>query len=122
MAKCEEGYLCDVCGGDVENLVDSDLYLRYVIGQLDPETLHTTRERHIRCNPAMAQYIVDPAFAPVRCDGVFAKEFLDADFVREQEDRVTRGWRRLQEIPTLGVAIPEYPLPEVLEKWRQISR
>ena len=43
MAKCEEGYLCDVCGGDVEEIVESDLYLRYVIGLVDPETLHTTR-------------------------------------------------------------------------------
>ncbi len=42
MAKCEEGYLCDVCGGDVEEITDSDLYLRFVIGLLDPETLHTT--------------------------------------------------------------------------------
>ena len=32
MAKCEEGYLCDVCGGDVEAITDSDLYLRYVVG------------------------------------------------------------------------------------------
>ena len=53
MAKCEEGYLCDVCGGDVEEIVDSDLYLRYVIGVVDAETLHTTRERHIRCNPTL---------------------------------------------------------------------
>ena len=42
MAKCEEGYLCDVCGGDVAEITDSDLYLRYVIGEVDPETLHTT--------------------------------------------------------------------------------
>ena len=27
MAKCEEGYLCDVCGGDVEAITESDLYL-----------------------------------------------------------------------------------------------
>ena len=40
MAKCEEGYLCEVCGGDVEAITDSDLYLRYVIGELDPEVLH----------------------------------------------------------------------------------
>ena len=58
MAKCDEGYLCEVCGQDVAELTDSDLYLRYVIGLLDPETLHTTRERHIRCNPVLAQYIV----------------------------------------------------------------
>ena len=62
MAKCEEGYLCDVCGGDVGEITDSDLYLRYVIGEVDPETLHTLRERHIRCNPVLAQFIVDDGF------------------------------------------------------------
>ena len=51
MAKCEEGYLCDICGGDVEEITESDLYLRFVIGLIDPETLHTTKERHIRCDP-----------------------------------------------------------------------
>jgi hypothetical protein len=66
----------------------------------------------------LAQYIVDPAFEPVQCESMFAKENLDADFVREQEGLVTRAWRRLQELPTLRLTIPEYPLPEVLEKWR----
>lgn len=119
MVACEQGYLCDVCGRDVEAITESDLYLRYVLGEVSPLELPTQRERHIRCNPAMAQYIVDPAFAPVRCEGFFAKEQLDPAFVHEQEERVTRGWRRLQEIPTLGIAIPEYPLPEVIEKWRR---
>ena len=32
MAKCEEGYLCEVCGQDVAEITESDLYLRYVIG------------------------------------------------------------------------------------------
>ena len=50
---------------------------------------------------------------------MFAKTNLDADFVQAQETLVTRAWRRLQEIPTLGVTIPEYPLPEVLDKWRR---
>ena len=54
MAKCDEGYLCSVCGGDVENITDSDLYLRYVIGLLDPELLHAQPEKHIRCNPTLA--------------------------------------------------------------------
>ena len=118
MAGCELGYLCDVCGDEVEVITDSDLYLRYILGEVSPLALPTMRERHIRCNPATAQYIVDPAFPPVRCEGVFAKEFLDAAFVAEQEERVTRAWRRLQQIPTLGVPITEYPLPEVLEAWR----
>jgi hypothetical protein len=118
MAACDQGYLCDVCGKDVEAITESDLYLRYVMGEVSPLELPTQRERHIRCSPATAQYIVDPAFEPVHCDGFFAKEQLDPSFVREQEERVTPAWRRLQEIPRLGIAIPEYPLPEVIEKWR----
>ncbi|HZZ81667.1 MAG TPA: hypothetical protein VFE62_24410 [Gemmataceae bacterium] len=118
--RCETGYLCDVCGQDVEAMTDSDLYLRYVMGEVHPLALPRQRERHIRCNPAIAQYIVDPAFAPVPCDGAFAKSNLDAEYVRQQEELVTRAWRRLQEIPTLGLAIPDYPLPEVLAKWRQV--
>ena len=119
MAACDTGYICDVCGKDVEAIIESDLYLRYVMGEVDPLALPNQRERHIVCNPALAQYIVDPAFEPIVCTGMFAKANLDAEFVRDQEVLVTRAWRRLQEIPTLGVAIPEYPLPEVLDKWRR---
>jgi len=110
MARCERGYLCEVCGAEVEVLTDSDLYLRYVLGEVPPEQLHLLPERHVRCNPSLAQYVVDPAFAPARCEGVFAKEGLDAAFVAEEEARVTRGWRRLQELPSLGLPITEYPL------------
>lgn len=114
MAKCEEGYLCDVCGGDVESIADSDLYLRYVIGLVDPETLHTTRERHIRCNPALAQFIVSDDFESVTVDGPFDKRQLDGDYVREQEALVTRGWQRLVELSRqLEPTILDYPLPEV---------
>ena len=113
MARCEEGYLCDVCGKDVEALTDSDLYLRYVLGEVEPEKLHLLRERHLRCNPSVAQFIVDERFGPVVCDGPFGKASLDRAYVMEQEERITRGWRRLQEIPTLGVSILEYPLPEI---------
>ena len=119
MALCEQGYLCDVCGGDVEEITDSDLYLRYVLGEVPPEKLHILRERHIRCNPTLAQFIVDPKFARVRCEGPFAKDQLDPAYVAEQEVRVTRGWRRLQEIPSLGLStIQEYPLPEVIAAWQ----
>lgn len=120
MARCEEGYLCDVCGGDVENIWDSDLYLRYVIGQIDPETLHTTRERHIRCNPTLAQFIVADDFGPVAVDGPFDKRQLDPTYVRAQERLVTRGWRRLKELAhTEGLSLLEYPLPEVCERLRE---
>ncbi|MBX3433886.1 MAG: hypothetical protein KF847_11240 [Pirellulales bacterium] len=116
MAKCDEGYLCEICGKDVAELVDSDLYLRYVIGQLDPEVLHTTAERHLRCNAALAQYVVDPDFAPVVVEGPFDKRTLDPAFVRRRETLVTRGWRRLKELASLDVPIIEYPLPEVREQ------
>ncbi len=117
MAKCDQGYLCDVCGDDVAAITESDLYLRYVLGEVPPLELPKLPERHIRCNSSTAQYIIDPTFEPVLCEGMFAKEHLDADFVREQEARVTRAWQRLQAIPTMGVAITEYPLPEVMAKW-----
>lgn len=123
MALCELGYLCEVCGEDVEEITQSDLYLRYVLGEVLPEQLHLLRERHIRCNPFMAQFIVDPAFEPVRCEGAFSKEFLDPTYVVAEEARVTRGWRRLQEIPALGLAtIQEYPLPEVIAAWQASGR
>jgi hypothetical protein len=122
MAKCDEGYLCDVCGADVAELTDSDLYLRYVIGQLDPEVLHTTKERHLRCNPTLAQYIVADDFEPVVVEGPFVKRQLDPAFVRDQETLVTRGYHRLREINQLGLAtIIEYPLPEVLAKIKSRS-
>jgi hypothetical protein len=119
VARCEEGYLCDVCGGDVEHIFESDLYLRYVIGQVDPETLHTTRERHIRCNPTLAQFIVDPEFEAVTVVGPFDKHQLDAAYVRQQELLITRGWRRLKELAHQeGVSLLDYPLPQVREQMR----
>jgi hypothetical protein len=123
MALCEQGYLCEVCGGDVEAITDSDLYLRYVLGEVSPEKLHILPERHIRCNPSLAQFIIDPAFEPVPCDGPFAKHQLDPAYVADEETRVTRGWRRLQEIPSLGLTtIQEYPLPEVIAAWQAEGR
>jgi hypothetical protein len=116
MARCETGYLCEVCGTEVEEITASDLYLRFVMGEVPPEQLHLLPERHIRCNPAVAQYIVDPAFESVRCEGPFAKQTLDAEFVAAEEQRVTRGWRRLQELPGSGLAILDYPLPEVRQR------
>ncbi|WP_439622702.1 hypothetical protein [Gemmata sp.] len=110
MARCDEGYRCGVCGRDVEAIADSDLYLRYVLGEVPLEVLHRLPERHVRCNPALAQYVADPAFEPVPCDGPFGKSNLDPAFVADEERRVTRGWRRLQAIPRLGLTVPEYPL------------
>lgn len=109
--KCDQGYVCEVCGGDVEAITDSDLYLRYVLGEVPLERLHLQRERHIRCNPALAQFIVDERFPPAHDEGPLAKSCLDAEYVREEDRRITAAWRRLQAIPSLGIPITEYPLP-----------
>ncbi len=119
MAKCDEGYLCEVCGEDVGNMIDSDLYLRYVIGRLDPEVLHTSPERHLRCNPALAQYIIDDKFSPIVCEGPFDKRSLDPGFVSDQQSLVTRGWRRLRELAGSDLPIKDYPLPEVQQEMRR---
>ena len=119
MAKCEQGYLCDVCGKDVQDITDSDLYLRYILGEVRPDQLHRMPERHIRCNSALAQYIIDPAFEPVRIDGAFAKQSLDSSYVAQQEALVTRAWCRLQEIASTSTHLIDYPLPEIREKWRR---
>jgi hypothetical protein len=119
MAKCEQGYLCDVCGKEVEDITDSDLYLRYIMGEVRPDRLHRTPERHIRCNPALAQFIIDAAFEPPLVAGAFAKASLDPSYVAEQELLVTRAWRRLQEIPTSSEHLIDYPLPEIRERWRR---
>jgi hypothetical protein len=116
MAKCDEGYLCDVCGQDVAEITDSDLDLRYIVGMLDPEVLHTTKERHIRCNPSLAQYIVADDFMPVVVDGPFDKRQLDTAYVLEREVLMTRGWQRLKQVASIGIPIIEYPLPEVIAK------
>jgi hypothetical protein len=118
MARCEQGYLCDVCGQEVEELTESDLYLRFVLGEVDPETLHVQPERHIRCNPTLAQFIVAEGFPAVAVDGPFAKSALDPEFVAEEEARVTRGYLRLCEIPGLGLPLTEYPPPEVRARWQ----
>jgi hypothetical protein len=120
MAKCDEGYLCGVCGEDVASLIESDLYLRFVIGMVDPELLHTLAERHVRCNPALAQFIVHEDFEPVLVEGDFDKRTLDPTLTRQREALVTRGWLRLREIMSWGHEAPitDYLLPEAAAKWR----
>ena len=120
MARCEQGYLCDVCGGDVEDITQSDLYLRYVLGEVDPETLHLAAERHIRCNPVVAQFIVADGFEPVTVTGPFARSELDPEWVAEEERRVTAAYLRLRDVfaQRESVPIPDYPLPGVMDRWK----
>jgi hypothetical protein len=117
MAQCEQGYLCDVCGRDVESILESDLYLRFVLGEVPPEELHRSPERHIRCNAILGQFIVCDSFEPIEAKGFFAKDALDPEFVAEEEARVTRGYLRLVELASLDASIIDYPLPEVVARW-----
>lgn len=110
MARCDEGYICEVCGEAVDEIVDSDLYLRFIIGLVSESTLTQEPERHIRCNPVQAQFIVHDDFEPVSVDGPFDKNELDPDDVRREEERVTGAWVRLQEVAGSGLPVSEYPL------------
>ena len=120
MAKCDQGYRCEVCGDDVTSIVDSDLYLRYVIGELDPEVLHTSPERHIRCNPVLAQFIEHDAFVPISVSGPFDRSQLDDQYVKSRVNLVSRGYERLLEIANADGDrdVTTYPLPEAVSRYR----
>ncbi len=113
MARCDEGYVCVVCGSYVDEIRDSDLYLSYVIGELPAAALSIESERHVRCNPVQAQFIVDERFEAIEVDGPFDKRQLDPADVARREDLVTRGWQRLQEVAVEGLAVEEYRLEDV---------
>ncbi len=110
MAKCDQGYLCEVCGEEVDKISDSALYLRYIIGELDAGALFVTPERHLRCHPQLTQYIVDENFKPVSVEGEYDKRLQPDEETAEREELITRGWKRLQEVRKLGIPISEYPL------------
>ena len=114
MAACDQGYLCDVCGEEVTSIRDSDLYLRFVTGQLASKELLSARERHLMCNPIAAQFIDAPPFHDVAVDGAFSRHELDEQFVSSQVELLTRGWNRLQELAQVAqtTSISDYPLPE----------
>lgn len=110
MAKCDQGYLCVVCGQEVENIEDSGLYLRYVIGEVNEDELQSQPEHHIRCNPALAQFIIDDQFDPVVVVGPFDKRELDSSEALLREKLITTGWKRLCEVKSKQLSISEFPL------------
>ena len=122
MAKCDEGYRCEVCGDEVASIVESDLYLRYVLGEVDARSLLAAPERHLRCNPTLAQFIVDDRFPPVVVAGGFAKSSLDAEYVAAEERRVSGGYRRLREVVRLRLPVSEYPLDAASEDVSHVPR
>ena len=117
MAGCERGYLCVVCGEDVEEITDSVLYLRYVLGEVGWNDLDRSPEKHVRCDPVLAQFIVSDSFEPVSVDGVFSKVGLDPEFVRSEEARVTAGFLRLREVAAAGLSIADYPLAQAAARY-----
>ena len=121
MAKCDEGYICEVCGEAVDEIVDSDLYLRFVIGLVPQSELTKSPERHIRCNPVQAQFIVHDDFEPVVVDGPFGKQFLDEAHVKQQQDLITRGWLRICEVTGSGIPVSEYPLKPKVDMSKLIA-
>jgi hypothetical protein len=108
MARCDRGYPCAVCGKEVEHMLESDLSLRYVLGEVDPESLPKAPDRHLHCNPTLSQFIVHESFVTPTADGPFAKAGLDPAFVAEEEARVTAGFSRLVELAGRGGSILEY--------------
>lgn len=107
MARCETGYLCDVCRGDVERLADSSLYLRLVLGEVDARLLDRLPERHLACDPVLAQFIRSEGFPTPAVEGPFAKSSLDPAFAREEEERVTQAYERLLELERRGAVLSE---------------
>ncbi|QDU53477.1 hypothetical protein [Gimesia panareensis] len=110
MARCDQGYLCIVCGEEVDNIEESALYLRYIIGEVREEELQEQPEYHIRCNPALAQFIVDAEFEPVSVEGTFDKRELDPAETRLRETLVTKGWNRLKIVKREQLSVSEFPL------------
>ncbi len=112
MAKCDEGYRCQVCGEPVKNLTVSSLYLLFVIGELPARELLSARDAHLRCNPELSQFILDEGFPPLPCPGPFDKRELSPAAAASREALVSRGYRRLKEVSGRQISLAEYPLPE----------
>ncbi len=118
MKACEAGYFCRVCGEYVEDITESELYLRFVMGELAPELLRSGEEAHISCSTALAQYIADPAFPQVmEFQPDLDRRRKDPARVAARQDLVTRAWRRLQTLPGSGLKLAEYPLDDVRPNW-----
>ncbi|HEU5116985.1 MAG TPA: hypothetical protein VFT74_09950, partial [Isosphaeraceae bacterium] len=92
--------------------------------EVDPETLHQSPERHLRCNPSLSQFIDDPEFEAVVVQGPFSKNELDPAYVAEETARVSAAYRKLREIyhTSRNTPITEYLAPELQARWSDRSR
>jgi hypothetical protein len=117
MAKCDQGYLCEKCQEPVTGIINSSLYLSYIIGEVEARQLLSSPDRHLLCNPELSQYITD-AFIQQKYQesglnaGIFAKEMLDPEFVQQRTDLVSRGYVRLKQVVALNLPVSEYPLQQ----------
>ncbi|MFN3191858.1 MAG: hypothetical protein ACE361_15205 [Aureliella sp.] len=112
MAKCDEGYLCEACGAPVERLSESALYLQYILGWIDAGLLQTSRECHLKCMPALAQFVRHPEFEEVFAEGDFDRRQMDPKFVAERTELVTGAYQRLVDLQRKrkGLTLDDYPL------------
>ena len=110
MAKCDQGYVCEVCGQPVPNLLESSLYLQYVLGDVELFELFGKPERHLRCDTRLSQFIVHEKFPPVHHEGPDSKERMEPYLRMEMEQKVTEAWLRLREVVHTGVPLTEYPI------------
>lgn len=121
MARCDQGYLCRVCGEEVEHITDSQLYLSFVVGEIDPETLHASTECHLRCAPTFSQFIEDSRYGiPTNVVGPFDKNQLDSVYVAMRTKLISRGYDRLwviREERRHPLTVIDYPLADFAEKW-----
>ena len=110
MAKCDQGYLCEYCSEPVKNIVESSLYLRYVLGEVEVHELFAAPERHLKCDHDLAQFIKHEKFAPPEFDTEMKQTIPDEEQRKNKEARITAGWLRLREVVQLGIPITDYPL------------
>ncbi|MCA8982254.1 MAG: hypothetical protein KDA76_00715 [Planctomycetaceae bacterium] len=110
MAACDEGYRCEICGEPVTNLLESSLYVRYVLGEVPLHALFSAPERHLRCDLELARYIVHEKFTPPAQVGPLSNSPLPPEEQRQREQRVTAAWVRLREVVHARIPLTEYPL------------
>ncbi|MCG6156229.1 hypothetical protein [Rubinisphaera margarita] len=105
MAKCDQGYKCEICGEPVKNIIESALYLRYVLGEVQLHELFGAPERHLHCDHDLCRFIRHEKF--VQPEEV---ELVDPADDQARVERVTRGYERLREVVGQGIPITDYPL------------
>ncbi|WP_237225862.1 hypothetical protein [Rubinisphaera sp. JC750] len=111
MAACDEGYPCQTCGQPVKNIVDSALYVHFVLGEVQVHELFNHPETHLLCEPELSQFIVHEKFEAPVIEGPADKRLLPEAEREARENRITAAWERLRNVRQLGIPLTEYPLP-----------